>query len=60
LNDAGALFGVHREAENEKEDKRKEIVEEEDRPVSKRELQVDPQEREECFHSSVAVALWAT
>ena len=60
VNDPRPLLGIHRKAEDEKEDQRKEIIEEEDRPVPKRQLQVDAHEGEERFHSSVAVALWAT
>ena len=41
---------MHGVAENEKEDERKEVVEEQDRPVPKRELQIDLRESEKRFH----------
>jgi hypothetical protein len=56
---------MHRVAEDEKENEREEVVEEQDRAIAQRKLQVDPGEGEKSFHrlfsrSSVAVALWAT
>jgi hypothetical protein len=56
---------MHRIAEDKEEDEREEVVEEQDRAIAQRELQIDPGESEESFHRlrsliSVAVALWAT
>jgi hypothetical protein len=46
---------MHRVAENEKENQWKEVIEEQDRAIAQRELQVDASESEKGFHFECSV-----